>query len=59
MRIVVYDMLGREVAVVVDKEHRAGRHTAVFPVAGLSSGVYVVRMTAAGGSETWRVTAVR
>ncbi len=49
----VYDMLGREVAVLVDEQRPAGRYTVTFPAAGerspgLASGVYFVRLQAGG-----------
>jgi hypothetical protein len=42
----VFDMLGREVAVLVNGEKPAGRHTIRFDARDLPSGVYVCRMTA-------------
>ena len=40
----VYDLLGREVARLVDGEMGAGHHTVVFEGRGLASGIYVYRM---------------
>lgn len=59
VRLVVCDMLGREVAVLVDAERRAGRYNATFEADGLASGLYVVRMTAGEGTEHRRVTLLR
>jgi len=42
--IEVYDLLGREVARLVDREMGAGHHTVVFEGRGLASGIYVYRM---------------
>ena len=42
--IEVYDVLGREVARLVDGEMGAGHHTVVFEGRGLASGIYVYRM---------------
>ncbi len=42
--IKVYDVLGREVARLVDGEMGAGHHTVVFEGRGLASGIYVYRM---------------
>ena len=39
--ITVYDILGRQIAVLVDNNETAGRHHAVFNAQGLSSGIYV------------------
>jgi hypothetical protein len=48
----VYDLLGREVAALVDGEMGAGKYTASFDGAGRASGVYFYRFTAGGFSET-------
>ena len=46
--VVVYDVLGREVARLVDRELEAGRHEVVFDAGALASGIYVYRMVAEG-----------
>ncbi|MEM8558161.1 MAG: T9SS type A sorting domain-containing protein [Bacteroidota bacterium] len=46
VRLVVYDLLGREVARLVDGPQEAGRHTVELRPESLASGVYVVRFTA-------------
>ncbi|MAT38859.1 MAG: hypothetical protein CL946_04570 [Ectothiorhodospiraceae bacterium] len=40
----VYDMLGNEIATLVDRELRAGRYTADFSAADIPSGVYIYRL---------------
>ena len=50
VRLVVYDMLGREVTVLVDGRLPAGRHEAVFEAGELPSGLYVYRLE--GGGQT-------
>jgi len=45
-RVAVYDLLGREVAVLMDEEKVPGRYQVTFDAAGLASGVYVYRLTA-------------
>ena len=63
VRLVVYDVLGREVAVLVDAEQPPGTYEAPFEQRGLAAGVYVVRMEAGLGTKaqvlTRRVTLVR
>lgn len=46
VKLVVFDLLGREVAVLVQGEQPAGVHTAAFDAAGLPSGVYVAKLQA-------------
>ena len=42
----VYDMVGREIATLVEDSRPAGVHTVVFDASGLASGVYVYRLSA-------------
>ncbi len=44
----IFDLLGRQVAVVADGMYQPGRHEIVWNAEGLSSGVYIYRMQAAG-----------
>jgi hypothetical protein len=44
VRLALYDMLGREVRVLVDEDLAAGVHTARVDAANLASGVYVYRL---------------
>ncbi len=46
VRLEVYDVLGREVARLIDGTMEVGRHTVVFDGRSLPSGLYVYRMTA-------------
>ncbi|MEM7786097.1 MAG: binary toxin-like calcium binding domain-containing protein [Bacteroidota bacterium] len=59
VRLAVYDLLGREVAVLVDEPKAAGDHEATLDAAGFASGVYVYRLTAGDRAETRRLTVVR
>ena len=59
VRLVVYDVLGREVAVLVDEVKATGRHEAHFDAVGLSGGVYVYRLTAGRFSETRRMVLLK
>jgi hypothetical protein len=53
------DLLGREVALLVDGEREAGEHTAVFDAEGRSSGVYIARLQTGGLLLTRRMSLVR
>jgi hypothetical protein len=46
VKLSVYDLLGREVAVLLNGRKEAGRHEETFDASGLSSGVYVCRLEA-------------
>ena len=59
VRLSVYDVLGREVAVLVDGPVAAGTHTAPFDAGALASGVYVVRLESGGAMYTQRLTLAR
>ena len=63
VRVVVYDVLGRQVAVLADGERAAGTHDVALGAERLTPGVYVVRLTAGVGagaaSVVRRVTVVR
>jgi hypothetical protein len=59
VRLAVYDLLGREVAVLADGPMEAGRHRARFDGRGLPAGLYVVRLTANEFIGTARITLLR
>ena len=64
VRVMVYDMLGREVARLAEGVREAGSHRARLSSRGLAAGVYVIQATveSAGGQETAvtrRVTVLR
>ena len=48
VRVAVYDLLGREVAVLADEQRPAGYHDERLAAAGLARGVYLVRFEARG-----------
>jgi hypothetical protein len=57
--IVVYDMLGKEVATLVNGEVKAGYHTVTFDGTNYSSGIYFVRMTAQGSDANPYVKTIK
>ncbi len=59
LRLAVFDVLGREVALLAEGRAEAGAHAAVFDARGLPSGAYVVRLEAGGTVETRTVTRLR
>lgn len=58
-RLSVYDLLGREVAVLADGVMPAGSHQAVFDGANLASGLYIVRLEADGHTRSMAVTLMK
>ena len=59
VKLAVYDLLGREVAVLVDEVQSAGTYVATFDAGRLASGTYIYRLSAAGTSMTKRMVVVR
>jgi hypothetical protein len=59
VRVAVYDVLGREVAVLADGAHVAGRHEATLDARGLPDGVYLVRLQTGATVAVQRVTVQR
>ena len=59
VRLVVHDLLGREVAVLGDKRHAAGRYETVFDASGLASGVYLYTLRAGDFTQTKRLVLLK
>ncbi|MDX1419707.1 MAG: DVUA0089 family protein [Rubricoccaceae bacterium] len=56
VRLAVYDVLGREVAVLVDARMDAGMHRAQFDAGDLAAGTYVYRLQVGNDVRTGRMT---
>jgi hypothetical protein len=59
VRLSIYNMLGEEVARIVDELHEAGRYEAVWDAGGAPSGVYVATMRVTGPGGTLAFSAAR
>ena len=59
VRVGLYDVLGRELAVLADGTHAAGPHRAALDARGLAPGAYVVVLEAAGVQLTQRLALTR
>ena len=59
VRLVVYDLFGREVAVLVDEKKAPGSYTVRFDGNGLASGVYFYRLQAEHFVETKKLLLMR
>ncbi len=46
VKLTVYDLLGRQMAVLVDEEQRTGSHTAILDASAWPDGVYMYRLEA-------------
>jgi hypothetical protein len=59
VRLVVYDVQGREITVLASGRHEAGTHTANFDAARLTSGVYFYSLIAPDFSMTKRLVLIK
>jgi hypothetical protein len=55
----VFNLIGQEVATLVDETVRAGNYETRFDAAELSSGVYIYQLTSGGYSRTRRMLLVK
>lgn len=59
MSLTVYDVLGREVATLVDGRKEAGEHVVTWNAEGVPSGVYFYRLVAGDFVQTRMMTIIR
>jgi hypothetical protein len=59
VRLVVYDVLGCQVAVLVDGVRPAGRHEVIFEAANLPNGVYLYQLQAGSFTQTRQMLLVK
>jgi hypothetical protein len=59
VRLSVYDVLGREVEVLVNERKSPGRHDVAFDASGLASGVYLYRLQAGTFAQTRKMAITR
>ena len=59
VRLAVYDLLGREVAVLADGQKTPGVYSVSFNADGLSSGVYFCRLTGEGFYDVKKMVVLR
>ena len=59
VKLVVYDVLGREVKTLVDEEKSPGRYSVTFNASNLPSGVYFYRITAGSFVQTKKLMLVK
>jgi hypothetical protein len=59
VELTVYDILGREVAVLVKEFRNAGTYTAEFNAGALASGIYLYRLSAGGAHAVKKMMLVK
>ncbi len=59
VKLVVYDMLGREISTVVNEFRKPGSYTVSFDASGLASGVYLYKMTSGDFTDTKKMTLIK
>lgn len=59
VKLVVFDMLGREVATLVNGSQNAGSYEVAFDASNLSSGIYVYTLTAGNFSSSKKLTLLK
>jgi hypothetical protein len=59
VRLTVYDLLGREVAVLVNEEKQPGFYEVTFDAGRLASGVYLYRLVAGTAVETHKMIVLK
>ena len=51
MKLIVYDLLGKEIETLVDENVKAGRYRVFWNASCYPSGVYLYKLTTEGNSE--------
>lgn len=59
VKLAIYDMLGREVAVLVNQQLTAGSYNIAYSNKDLSSGIYFYRLTAGNFVETKKMSLIK
>lgn len=59
VRLEVYDVTGRRIALIMDEQRREGLHSVQFDASGLSTGIYFYRLTTEQFSETKKMTLIK
>jgi len=57
--LIIYDLLGKEIKTLVNKNKEAGNYTVDFDATNLPSGIYFYKLTAGKFSETKKMTVLK
>ena len=52
VRLAIYNLLGQEVAVLLNEHQAAGRYSVQFNASGLAGGVYIYRLSTNGFEQS-------
>ena len=58
-RLTIYDMLGREIKTLVDKELKAGEYELNFDASNYSSGIYFYSLSSGDFYETKKMILIK
>lgn len=59
VKLAVYDIVGKQVAVLTDQQMSAGNHDVTFHASDLSSGIYLYRLTVGNEMLTRKLTLIK
>ena len=59
VRLIVYDMLGREVTTLVNEQKTPGNYEVVFDGSGLSSGTYFYKLEAGNFTQVKKLLLIK
>ncbi|MDP8238883.1 MAG: T9SS type A sorting domain-containing protein [Candidatus Hatepunaea meridiana] len=59
VNLTVYDLAGRRVSELANERQKAGFQTVIFDGSELVSGIYIIRLEAAGRSSQWKIVLVK
>ena len=59
VKLTIYDLTGKQVALLLDSPQSAGKHRISWNAAGFASGVYIAQLTAAGRHQTIKMMLIR
>jgi hypothetical protein len=58
-KIIIYDMLGREVKTLVNKFHKSGKYSVILNAGELTSGVYFYKLVAGDFTDTKKLVLIK
>lgn len=59
VKLSIYDVLGREVAVLINENQQSGKHEAVWNASAYSSGIYFYKLSSGNYSETKKMVLLK